>query len=188
MMNQKHVCPWWLGYFLLNPVRKYMHSPEQILGPFIKPGMNVIDYGSAMGFFSLPMAKMVGNAGKVHCFDVQEKMLDKLVSRAKNAGLENIVVPHLVYDHITGFSELTQSIDFALLFAVAHEVPDRKQLFRFLYGMMKNKSLLLFSEPSGHVSEKDFEQSVSYAENAGFRKLNPLKIKREYSILLEKNE
>jgi len=41
-----------------------------------------LDIGSAMGFFSLPMAKMVGAEGKVVCVDLQQKMLDVLEKKS----------------------------------------------------------------------------------------------------------
>jgi 2-polyprenyl-3-methyl-5-hydroxy-6-metoxy-1,4-benzoquinol methylase len=185
-MENRHVCPWWLGYFLINPLRKYVHNPEKILGNYILSGMKVIDYGSAMGHFSLPMAKMVGTQGKVYCFDIQKKMLAKLTRRAKNAGMEKIIESRLITNDDSSYSDLKQTADFTLLFAVAHEISDREQLFALLAGIMKNKALLMFAEPAGHVSFKDFEQSVSLAEKAGFRKLTPLKINRSYAILFTK--
>ena len=185
-MEKKHVCPWWLGYFLIIPLRKYWHNPVKILKNLVKPGMKVIDYGSAMGYFSLPMAKMVGDTGKVYCFDIQEKMLEKLNSRAKNSGLNNTISPRLILNGDNAFNDLTQTADFALLFAVAHEVPDREQLFTSLSGMLKSKALLLFAEPLGHVKWEDFKQSVSHAEKAGFIRLQPVKINRSYAVLLEK--
>lgn len=50
-MEQKgnHVCPWWLGYTFIFPIRMYQHNPEKILGSHIKEGMTVMDYGCAMG-------------------------------------------------------------------------------------------------------------------------------------------
>lgn len=48
--------------------------------------MTVLDVGSAMGFFSLPMAEMVGPGGKVVCIDVQLKMLQVLRRRAVEGG------------------------------------------------------------------------------------------------------
>lgn len=184
-MEATHICPWWMGYFLLSPLRKFMQDPEKILGPYIKPGMKVIDYGSAMGYFSLPMARMVGDTGKVHCFDIQEKMLDKLNTRAVNAGLGHIIEPHLIKEN-KSFGYLKQSADFALLFAVAHEVPDREQLFSHLFEMMKNKSILFFAEPAGHVSMRSFAQSVSLARKAGYSQLNAFKISRSHVALFEK--
>ncbi|MBN2519238.1 MAG: hypothetical protein JXB17_01935, partial [Bacteroidales bacterium] len=76
--NKKHLCPVWVGYFLINPLRKLFQSPNKILGPYIMPGMKMIDFGSAMGYFSIPMAKTAGKTGKVYCLDIQQKMLEKL--------------------------------------------------------------------------------------------------------------
>jgi 2-polyprenyl-3-methyl-5-hydroxy-6-metoxy-1,4-benzoquinol methylase len=180
------VCPWWMGYLLALPIRKYMQNPDKIVGAYLKPGMKAIDYGSAMGFFSLPMARAVGPKGKVYCFDLQEKMLGQLVNRAKKAGLGDIIKPRLVTNNDHAFDDLKQKADFALLFAVAHEVPDRQKLFVTLASMMKPKALLLFAEPKGHVSLEDFEESVSFAEKAGFVKRQPVQVLKGLSMLLEK--
>jgi len=49
-----------------------------MLLPYVKTGMTILDVGCAMGFFSLPMAKMVGSTGRVICVDLQEKMIKTL--------------------------------------------------------------------------------------------------------------
>jgi len=121
-MEKHHVCPWWMGYLLLIPLRKYGQNPQKILGKYLHPGMKVIDFGSAMGYFSLPMAKMVNPSGKVYCFDIQQKMLDKLMKRVRSAGLEQCVELRNVNSG-SAFDGLDSNIDFVLLFAVAHEVP-----------------------------------------------------------------
>ena len=69
-----HICPWWMGYLLANPLRRLLEEPEKLIGPFVKEGMTVVDYGCGMGFFTLPMARLVGPGGKVIAVDVQEKM------------------------------------------------------------------------------------------------------------------
>lgn len=85
-MNDR-VCPWWLGYLLAAPMRKLAQDPQKILKPYMKTGDTVLDVGSAMGFFSLPMARLVGERGHVVCVDLQEKMIDGLRRRASRAGL-----------------------------------------------------------------------------------------------------
>ena len=45
----RHICPWWLGYFLVSPLRKLMQNPGSILTPYVKRGMQVMDVGSGMG-------------------------------------------------------------------------------------------------------------------------------------------
>ena len=81
------VCPAWLGYFLASPIRKLIHPPQTILTPYVREGMTVLDIGCGMGFFSIPLAQMVGAAGKVICVDMQEKMLKRLEKRAQKAGV-----------------------------------------------------------------------------------------------------
>jgi len=71
----ERTCPVWVGYLLASPVRKLFENPKKILGEYIKEGMTVLDLGCAMGFFSIPAARMVGPNGKIICVDVQEKMI-----------------------------------------------------------------------------------------------------------------
>jgi len=48
-----------------------------------------------MGFFSLPLARMVGPNGKVLCVDLQEKMLRSLHKRALKAGVADRIISRL---------------------------------------------------------------------------------------------
>ena len=81
----KRVCPWWLGYLLASPLRRLLQDPDEIVRPYVAEGMIVLDVGSGMGFFSLPLAEMVGEIGKVVAIDLQEEMIKGLVQRAKKA-------------------------------------------------------------------------------------------------------
>jgi 2-polyprenyl-3-methyl-5-hydroxy-6-metoxy-1,4-benzoquinol methylase len=184
-MEIKSVCPWWMGYLLLNPIRRISHKPEQILKPYLKPGMKAVDFGCAMGYFSLPMAKITGKEGAVYCFDIQQKMLGKLTSRAISQGLSDIIKPILIKDGDT-YEHFRETMDFVLLFAVAHEVTDQKKLFADLSIMVKPGALLLFAEPAGHVKRSDFEQSLIYAGQAGLEKAEERNVNRSLSILLRK--
>jgi ubiquinone/menaquinone biosynthesis C-methylase UbiE len=85
--QEEHVCPVWVGHLLASPVRKLIDNPEKILSPYVKKGMNVLDAGCAMGFFSIPMAKMVGKNGKVISVDLQEKMISNLERKIKKSKL-----------------------------------------------------------------------------------------------------
>jgi ubiquinone/menaquinone biosynthesis C-methylase UbiE len=185
-MKEEHeqVCPWWIGYLLLFPLRKLFQDPEKITAPYVKPGMKVLDFGSAMGFFSLPMARLVGSQGRVYCADIQEKMLDKLMKRAEKTGLKNIE-PRLIYAG-NSFDNLTGQIDFCLLFAVVHEVPDRDELFALISRILKPNGKVLFAEPAGHVSEKNFNDSIKKAARHGLKISAAQDIAKSRSVLLEK--
>jgi hypothetical protein len=79
-----------------------------------------------------------------------------------------------------------QTAHFTLLFAVAHEVDNKEELFSFISRKMKINALLLFAEPRGHVNAESFTQSVKLAEQKGFRKVRDLEIWKCHAILLEK--
>ena len=107
------VCPWWLGYFLINPLRKLMQHPEKMLGPYLKPGMIAVDIGSGMGYLSLPMALLVGDSGKVICVDLQEKMLSSLRKRAHKAGLSARIETRRAGVDTLNLSDMAGCADFA---------------------------------------------------------------------------
>lgn len=178
------VCPWWLGYLLASPVRHLFLDPEAIVRPYVTEGMSVLDIGCGMGFFSLPLAKLVGETGKVVCVDLQEKMIKGLMRRAKKAGLSDRIDARICSQNSLGVSDIINKIDFALAFALVHEVPDKKRLFCEVYTTMKQGGKFLLAEPKGHVSKLDFEKTVSIAQSAGFEVLHDLEIRRSRAVLL----
>lgn len=182
----QHVCPWWLGYLLASPLRRWRQDPEKILGPYIKEGMKVMDVGCAMGFFSLPLARMVGPTGQVVCIDLQEKMIKSLKKRAAKAGLSGRIEARVCSRKSLEIDDIPGKIDFALAYAVVHEVPDSEALFSQVHQSMKPGSKLLLGEPKGHVSADDFKQTIATARRCGFEVVEHPEIKRTRAVLLSK--
>lgn len=182
----EHVCPVWVGYFLACPLRKLFQNPKKILGPYVERGMKVLDIGCAMGFFSLPMAEMVGPGGRVICIDVQEKMIDTLTKRTKKTGMSDNMVVRVCSSESLCLEEYKEQIDFANAFAVVHEVPDAVNFFSEVYATLKPGGRLLVAEPKGHVSQEDFEITVSHADQAGFHVIDRPTVRRSRTVLLEK--
>jgi ubiquinone/menaquinone biosynthesis C-methylase UbiE len=182
----ERVCPVWIGYLLLSPLRKLMQNPYKILSGHVISGMKVMDIGSAMGYFSLPLADLVGTNGKVFCIDMQEKMLDVLMKRATKANLENRIVPRVCNQNSLMIDDLKEKIDFALTFAMVHEVPDTPLLFTEIFNALKPKGHLLVSEPAGHVSQEAFENTISIAKQKGFTLIERPIIRRSLSALFQK--
>jgi ubiquinone/menaquinone biosynthesis C-methylase UbiE len=181
-----HVCPWWLGFFLVNPLRKIKQNPEKILGPFIRQGMTLLDVGSGMGYFSIPMAGLTGPKGKVVCLDVQEKMLHFLKKRVAKTGFSDVISPRLCPPGSLGIDDLAGKVDFAMLFAVVHEVPDRELIFKELWRSLKTGGSVLFAEPKGHETQAGFDRSIGIAKNCGFTVTETQRIWRSYAVLLAK--
>src|SRR5512143_2397612 len=110
------ICPWYVGYFLLGPWRRIFKNPDKMLRPYVKEGMTVLDVGSGMGYFSLPMARLVGPKGKVVCVDLQEQMIAGLTRRAERAGLSGNIETRACGEDTLGIGDLKGVVDFVLLF------------------------------------------------------------------------
>ena len=182
----EHVCPVWVGYLLASPLRKLTQHPKKILGPHVTSGMTVLDVGCAMGFFSLPLARLVGPEGKVVCVDLQEKMVRSLARRARKAGLSDRIEARSCRQDSLGLDDLEGQVDFALAFALVHEVPDPAGLFGEICETLKPSGRLLMAEPRGRVSAHGFDASVSLAEQNGFGVVTRPRIARSRAVLLEK--
>ena len=109
-----HICPWWLAYFFDNPLRRLVHSPRRMFAEYLSAGMTVVDIGCGMGFFSIALAEIVKEQGKVLAVDIQPQMLSVLRRRAERAGLAAIIDTHLNREN--GL-EISVKADFVLLFS-----------------------------------------------------------------------
>ncbi|MFC1821807.1 class I SAM-dependent methyltransferase [Thermodesulfobacteriota bacterium] len=167
------VCPPWIGYLLLNPLRKLLENPNKMLGPFIDEGMIVLEPGCGMGYFTLPLARMVGSNGRVVAVDVQEKMLSGLERRARKAGLFNRIELRRAGSEGLGVEDLSGQVDFAAAIHMVHEVPDQHSLITAIWQALKPAGKLLIVEPKGHVSQEKLEQSVAIAEKIGLYPKTP---------------
>ena len=176
----------WVGYLLLNPLRKKVQDPERLLAPHVKPGMTVGDIGCAMGYFSLPMAEMVGSTGRVICMDIQEGMLKKLKKRAIKAGVNDTLEYRVCAPTSLNLATPNHPYDFLLASAVVHEVPSAERLFEEAFRELKSGGRLLLSEPSGHVSQETFDREVAAAEACGFCVVRSFATRRTLEVVFEK--
>ena len=180
------VCPWWLGYFLLNPFRRYRENPSQILKPHVRPGMTVLEPGPGMGFFTLELARLVGPSGRVIAVDVQPKMIAKLKHRAAKAGLLDRVHARIAPADSMNISDLAGSVDFTVAYHVVHEFPNAVRFFTEVYAASKPGASLLLAEPSGHVKAAEFEAELKAASAAGFSVQSRPSVRRSLTALLRK--
>lgn len=167
-------------------MRRLLQDPDEIVRPYVKEGMDVLDIGCGMGFFSLPLAELVGETGKVVCIDLQEKMIKGLQRRALKAGLSERIDARISSQGSLKVDDIAGKIDFALAFALVHEVPDKDRLFAEIYKALKQAGELLLAEPKGHVSKPDFDKNIAIAQGAGFEVLRELEIKRSRAVLLRR--
>lgn len=139
--------------------------------------------GPGMGYFTIPLAKLVGSTGKVIAADLQQQMLDGIQHRAIKAGMQERIKLHLTKPDSIGIND---SIDFCLAFWMVHEVPDRNHFFNEISSKLKPGGLMLIAEPTMHVSQKDLSKTLEIAKGAGLSVVGRPRIFLSYSALLKK--
>lgn len=164
LLRGQHTCPWWLAYTFDNPLRRWLHKPEVILGGLIRPGQTAVDIGCGMGYFTIPLARLVGPTGKVIAVDLQEQMLKRVKKRAERAGVSGRIELRLTDHETVG---ITEPADLILAFWMVHEVKDRCAFLREVRALLRPNGRFLVAEPLVHVSAADLQRTVDYARAAG---------------------
>lgn len=165
MTANTHVCPAEHAGMLDNSLRKLAQNPFKILSSYVKSGMKAADIGCGPGFFTLPMAQMVGPNGHIYGYDLQQKMLEKIADKINGSELEQIISLQRCETTTVNFVE---KVDFILAFYMLHEVPDQKQLLQEMYDNLNKGGKVLIVEPFFHVSKKQFNTFQKIAKLTGY--------------------
>jgi ubiquinone/menaquinone biosynthesis C-methylase UbiE len=163
-LGEEHICPWWFAYTFDNPLRRLIHPPARIFEGLVREGQTAVDIGCGMGYFTLGLARMVGESGQVIAVDLQERMLELTRQRAGRAGLlERVDLCQSAAEQL----HLDEKADFVLAFWMAHEVPDKPGFFEAVASILKPSAHFLLVEPKGHVTQAVFEKEVTQAKATG---------------------
>ena len=145
--------------------RRVLQNPKKILGGLIKPGMTVMDVGCGPGYFTVPMAEMVGDTGRVIAADLQKEMLDLVGEKIRDMPVARRIVLHQCEPYRIGVAE---RLDFVLAFYMVHETPDTRGFLEEIFDLLKPGGKVLIAEPPFHVSRKVFSTMLTTAQQIGY--------------------
>ena len=182
MIHLSRICPWWLARALDNPIRRLIHNPEKILSRYIERGQTVLDIGCGSGTFTIALARLVGETGKVIAVDVQNEMLQMVRKKAAKEGMKSNIITYKSDPRRIGIEE---KVDFALAFYMVHEVPDAEAFIKEIAAILKPNGKLLIVEPMLHVSASSFKKTLDAARLAGLKPISEPKIRLSRSVLLQ---
>lgn len=171
--------------FLSTPLRRLFNNPEKILDGMVKPGQTAADLGCGPGFFTLTLAKLVGDDGCVIAVDLQKQMLDLLMRNAERQRLSSRIRPHQCGADTLG---VTEQVDFALAFYMVHEVPDVERFIREIAAIVKPGGHFLLVEPKFHVSAANFARTVEIALSGGFVQVSEPRVFLSRAVLLQRKD
>jgi ubiquinone/menaquinone biosynthesis C-methylase UbiE len=177
-MHQRHADAQAYIASLEDPARDAWQKPEEVVAALqLREGEAVADVGAGSGYFTLRLAKAVGERGRVYAVDISPDMVRHLNRRLRDAGVRNVC---------TVLSEPADpllpdaSVDRVLIVDTWHHVEDQPAYLERLKRVLK---------PGGQVVHIDFqkrelpvgppvsmkiarEDLVKQMEAAGFRLAN----------------
>jgi ubiquinone/menaquinone biosynthesis C-methylase UbiE len=139
----------------------------------IKPGFHVLDYGCGCGSYVVPLAKLVGESGRVYALDIHPVAIRKVQHIARKNRLVNVVT--IRSDCQTGLADT--SVDAVLLYDVFHHFSEPDRILKELYRILKPGGVLSFSDH--HMKESEILAGVT--GNGLFRLLR--RGKRTYTFV-----
>jgi len=134
----------------------------------VKPGQTVCDMGCGNGFYTLKLAKLVGEKGRVLAVDIQPEMLRLLSLRAKQADLKNIepIEGTLIDPKLP-----SGKVDLILLVDVYHEFSHPEHMLRAMH-----KALA----PHGRIALAEFRKEDPEVPIKLLHKMSKEQILKEY--------
>jgi ubiquinone/menaquinone biosynthesis C-methylase UbiE len=134
----------------------------------IKPGDVVCDLGCGNGFYTLKLARLVGDKGKVVAVDIQREMLELLKDRAAEEKITNIepIIGTTVDPRLPA-----NSIDLVLLVDVYHEFSNPEEMLAAI-----RKSL----KPQGRIALAEFRAEDPNVPIKPLHKMSKAQIMKEF--------
>lgn len=131
---------------LEDPARDAYQKPHEVIEALaLKPGEIIADIGSGSGYFTLRMARHVGEQGHVYGVDVSADMIRHLNERIRAAGLRNVSTILARPDDPL----LPQPVDRFVIVDVWHHVDDQPKYLAVMKKQLK---------PGGQVVMIDFHK------------------------------
>lgn len=148
----------------------------------LKPGMTVCDMGCGNGFYTLDIAKAIGEKGTVYGVDIQPQMLRMLRTRAKKAKLDNIkpILGTLIDPKLP-----PDSCDLILCVDVYHEFSHPEHMLAAMRKALKKDGLLLLLEFRGEDAEVPIKPEHKMTRDQVCKEMaaNGFKLSREFDKL-----
>ena len=112
----------------------------------VHPGMKVADFGCGTGYFSLAVARLIGEEGIVYALDILPQRLESVASNAKNSNLTNIVVRRANLENKDGSKLEGDSLDLVIIKDMLFQNKKKKEILEEARRVVKAGANILVVE------------------------------------------
>ena len=121
-------------------------NPQKIVDEIgvVEQGMKIADFGCGHGYFSLPLAKKVGDNGMVFALDVFSKALEAVSSRMRLEGVQNIETKRCNLEKEGGSGLLDESCDLVWMANLLFQTEEDEAVVREAKRVLKKGGRLVF--------------------------------------------
>jgi ubiquinone/menaquinone biosynthesis C-methylase UbiE len=159
--------PSFLAGTLNGPLVRRFNKAQTIVDRLnLRPGQQILEFGPGPGRILIPAAQRVQPGGHATGVDIQQRMLDKLGLRAKEAGVANLTLIH--GDAATAHVP-EASFDLVYLCTALGEIPKREAALAQCFRALKPGGTLSITEQFGDPHYQSRSTVRRLAEAAGFR-------------------
>jgi arsenite methyltransferase len=132
----------------------------------IQEGQVVLDLGSGLGLEVIFAAQMVGGKGKVIGLDMTPEMIDRATKNAERVGVQHITDFRL--GEMENMPVEDESVDWIISNCVVNLSPDKEQVFREAFRVLKPGGTMLISDlVSSGLPEEMRKDLTSWAQCLG---------------------
>jgi ubiquinone/menaquinone biosynthesis C-methylase UbiE len=166
MRKHPEALPYSLRFFVQGPHPLITRARlREILDP--QPGERILEVGPGTGYYTIELARWVGNQGAVEILDVQQEYLEHTIRRAREQGLWNVSPTRADAQDLPHDDA---SFDAAILITVLGEIPDQDAALRELQRVLPPGGRLVVGELAlGDPHYVAFPALRRRAEAVGFR-------------------
>jgi ubiquinone/menaquinone biosynthesis C-methylase UbiE len=112
----------------------------------IKRGDKVADFGCGAGYFSIPIAVVVGDGGEVYAFDVLPSAIEATASYAKVSGVDNVITKRVNLEKENGTILADGSVDWVIIKDVLFQNKGRQIILKEANRVLRSGGNILVME------------------------------------------
>lgn len=142
---------WMISIMHDNPLLPIFRNPYKLLGAAgLEPGQRVLEVGCGPGFFTIPAATIVGDAGFIYAVDVHPRAIDKVRQKTAKAQAKNVEAL-LANASDPGLPD--ESIDLGFMLGVRYVAGGLEEVLGELHRVLKSDGILAFEQTWGSDEE-----------------------------------